>query len=74
MLPQILLAGTVRHALSLHFGGLVYSDKRPLLTAVVRPLCRSVNVHFVKLQCKLGQELLPLLQLAEPFASYELEP
>jgi len=41
---------------------------------LVRPLCCSINVHFAKLQCKFGQELLPLLRLAEPFASYELEP
>lgn len=31
MLPQILLIRTVRHARSLRFGGLVYSDKRLLL-------------------------------------------
>lgn len=75
MLPQILLIRTVRHTPSLRLEDwFIVTRGHYLWQRLVRPLCCSINVHFAKLRCKFGQELLPLSWLAEPFAFMNWSP
>lgn len=56
MLPQILLIRTVRHTRSLRFGGLVYSDKRPLLMAA---FSQASLLQYKCSFCKIAMQVWP---------------